>query len=292
MALVAFDLDNTLGFFYHIGIWSDFFSVDAIENPFNKRINPGLRLSTELKAKLRKAEALYIKKLLASPKILKTVLRPNLDELIKPLIKHKARIQAVAIYSNTWNSFTPHIAKALIETIYKCPGLFTCLVDATHPIRREDWAELDDGQPAKTFKTLKSIFTTLCKVKGPVEPSDILFVDDREPKHRLEKDEIRGLTYLKPTPFDPKLTIPEREEIFKMGLDVLDETGLLEDHEYLSSDIFNCKKLTSTKKPVKIRGVEHLFDLVGKKLLSEGHDSVKFKDDSGEIRECMREYLR
>ena len=72
---------------------------------------------------------------------------------------------------------------------------------------------------------------------------------------------------MKPAPFEPNLTIPEREEIFKMGLDVLDETGLLEDHEYLSSDIFNCKKLTSTKKPVKIRGVEHLFDLVGKKPL-------------------------
>lgn len=283
MALVAFDLDNTLGFFYHIGIWSDFFSVDTIENSFNRKINPGLRLTASLKSKLRRAEALYIKKLLKST-LLKTILRPNLDEFIKPLIKHRRNIRAVAIYSNTWNSFTPHIAVALIESIYKCHKLFNCIVDATHPIRKHDWKHEADGQPAKTFKVLKAIFTNICKVKGPVEPEDILFVDDREPKHQLAKE---GVNYYKTTEFDPKLTSPERHEIFNMGIDVLQETGLLRDEEYLKSDIFFCKKYTSTKATVKINGIEDLFKIAGKKLLSEGIEGVKFKDDSAQIREFM-----
>jgi len=285
MALVAFDLDNTLGFFYHIGIWADFFSVDTIENTFNRKINPGLRLSTSLKTKLRRAEALYIKKLLKSPKILKTILRPNLGEFIKPLRETKG---TVVIYSNTWNSFTPRIAKALIETTYKCPGLFECLVDATHPIRREDWKEKTDGQPAKSFKTLKAIFTDLCDVKGHIEPSDILFVDDRYPRHKLYGE---GVKYLKPTAFDPKLTSPERMEIFRLGLDVLQETGLMDDEEYLKSDIFFCKKYLSTDTTIRIKGIEDLFKIVGKKILLEGVDGEPFKDDTKEIRKCMREYL-
>jgi hypothetical protein len=290
MSLIAFDLDNTLGFFFHVGIWSDFFSVDTIENSFNREINPGLRLSTRLKVKLREAEALYIKKILASPRILKTVLRPNLDEMIRPLIKHKKDIRAVVIYSNTWNSFTPHIGKALIESIYKCPGLFDCVVDAAHPIRRHDWKRVEDGQPLKTFKVLKEIFSSLCHVKGSIEPEDILFVDEREEKHDLEKEP--GLTYLKPTVFDPKLTSPERREIYKMGLDVLEETDLLDDEEYLGSPVFFCRKYSSTKKTVQVKGIEQLLKMVGKRLLSEGLTGVRFKDDSKELRECMRDFLK
>ena len=290
MSLIAFDLDNTLGYFFHIGIWSDFFSVDTIENSFNREINPGLRLSTRLKSKLREAEALYIEKLLASPRIMKTVLRPNLDEMIRPLIKHKRQIEAVVIYSNTWNSFTPHIGKALIESVYKCPGLFDCVVDATHPIRRHDWKRVEDDQPLKTFKVLKDIFAKLCNVKGPIEPEDILFVDEREEKHHLEKE--AGLTYLKPTVFSPKLTSPERREIYKIGLDVLEETGLLEDEEYLISPVFFCKKYTSTKKTASVKGIEQLLKMAGKKLLSEGREGVRFRDDSREIRECISRYLK
>lgn len=292
MCLIAFDLDNTLGFFYHIGIWSDFFSVDTIENSFNKKINPGLKLSSSLKAKLRRAEALYIKKLLASSELLKTILRPNLDELIKPLIKNKRKVRSVAIYSNTWNSFTPHIAKAIIETVYKCPGLFDVLVDATHSIRKYDWKLAEDGSPAKTFKTVKAIFRDLCNVKGPIDPCDVLFVDDREPKHLIEKEESKGLVYLKPTAFDPKLTSAQRQEIFKIGLDVLDETNLLTDEEYLNSDVFFCKKYTSTTTTVQIKGINNLFKMVSKKLMSEGLDKNPFKDDSNKIRECMRDFFK
>jgi hypothetical protein len=288
MALVAFDLDNTLGFFFHIGIWSDFFSVETIENPFNKKINPGLKLTPSLRKKLHKAEELYIQKLQKSPSILKTVFRPNLDEMIRPLIKNKA-IRAVAIYSNTWNTFNVHLGKRLIEEAYNCPGLFTCVVDATHPIRQPDWKETEDGQPLKTFKVLKAIFTDLCKVKGPIKPEQILFVDERIKKHRLQHEE--GLTYLKPTVFDPKLSMAIREKIFMMGLEVLDETGLFEDHEYLSSDIFHCKKYTATDKTVTINNICKLLELAEKKLRSEGLQGVKFKDDTTEIRECMQEFL-
>jgi len=288
MALIAFDLDNTLGFFFHIGIWSDFFSAETIENSFNKRINPTLKISASLRKKLKQAEELYIQKLLKSPAVLKTVFRPNLGEMIHPLINNK-KVRAVAIYSNTWNTFNPYLGKRLIEEIYKCPGLFTCLVDATHSLRQADWKETENGQPLKTFKVLKTIFTDLCKVKGSITPEHILFVDERPKKHRLQHED--GLTYLKPTIFDPKLSMPIREKIFMIGLEVLEETGLLEDHEYLSSDIFHCKKYSDTDKTVSIDNIYKLLELAEKKLRSEGLHGVKFKDDSKEIRECIEKFL-
>lgn len=289
MALVAFDLDNTLGFFFHIGIWSDFFSVDTIENSFNKKINPTLKLSTSLRKKLRRAEALYIKKLLDSPAILKTILRPNLDEMILPLIRNKKKIRAIIIYSNTWNTFTPYIGKELIESIYKCNGLFDCVIDASHSVRHHDWRETEGGQPLKTFQVLKTIFTDICNVKGAIRPEHILFVDEREKKHRLQHEV--GLTYLKPTVFDPKLTIANREEIFMMGLEVLEETGLLHDREYLSSDIFHCKKYTDTDKTVAINSIYQLLEIAEKKLRLEGTHGSKFKDDSKEIQDCIQAFL-
>jgi hypothetical protein len=290
MALVAFDLDNTLGFFFHVGIWSDFFSVDTIENAFNKKINPTLKLSTSLRKKLRKAEALYIKKLLDSPTILKTILRPNLDEMILPLIHNKKKVRAVIIYSNTWNTFTPHIGKEIIESIYNCNGLFDCVIDASHIVRHHDWKETEGGQPLKTFKVLKTIFADICNVKGAIRPDHILFIDEREKKHRLQYED--GLTYLKPTVFDPKITVANREEIFMMGLEVLEETGLLHDKEYLGSDVFHCKKYTDTDKTVAINNIYQLLEIAEKKLRSEGVNGVKFRDDSKEIRDCIQTFLK
>jgi len=289
MALVAFDLDNTLGFFFHVGIWSDFFSVDTIENSFNKELNPTLKLSPSLRKKLRNAESLYTNKILNNPKVLKTILRPNLDEMILPLIKNKKKIRAVVIYSNTWNTFNVHLGKELIETVYKCKGLFDCVIDASHPVRQADWKQTEDGQPLKTFKVLNSIFTDICKVKGPITPDDILFVDERPKKHILQHEP--GLTYLKPSIFDPKLSMPLRKSIFMMGMEVLEETGLLDDPEYIKSDIFHCKKYTNTDKTVLVNNIYKLFEIAEVKLRSEGLEGVKFIDDSKEIRDCMQKFF-
>lgn len=262
MALVAFDLDNTLGFFYHIGIWGNFFSVETFESSFNRHLNPHISLRPSLKEKLRKAEGLFIKKLLKSPRLLKTILRPDLAVTIKPIIRAKAlgRIKAVCIYSNTWNPFSVHLAKELIETIYKCKGLFDCVVDATNPIRKQDWLVVDDGEPLKTFGTLKRIFKELCHIKTRIHPEEIVFIDDRIKKHDLKLYEKDGLRYIQPQAFAPRLTRTDHDEVLMLGMDVLIHTKLIEDVDYLRSDLFHRKLYFGMKHDVKI--IRNIYDLL------------------------------
>ena len=120
MALIAFDLDNTLGYFSHVGIWGDMFSIDTLENSFNLALNPKFQISPALKQKLLRAERMYMNEILNSPTVLQSVLRPNLDMMIKPLIKAKkqGKVRAICIYSNTWNTFTVYLGKFLIEKLY------------------------------------------------------------------------------------------------------------------------------------------------------------------------------
>jgi hypothetical protein len=244
MALIAFDLDNTLGYFSHVGAWADFFSIETLENSFNLTINPKFKISPTLKKILREAEANYNSKLLANPQILRTILRPNLDAMITPLIKAKQEglIRAICIYSNTWNTYSVHLGKFLIETLYECPNLFDIVIDASDPIRRGDWELRPQGQQIKTYGVLKEIFRKLCKVKGSIAPSDILFIDERLTKHNIAINELEGLVYLKPSVFSPKIPLETSKQIFRIGLQVLEESGLASNTEYLDSDIFHCLK--------------------------------------------------
>jgi len=293
MGLVAFDLDNTLGFFYHIGIWADFFSVETVENTFNRKINPSFSISDSVERSMCKAQKLFIEKLLQKQDLLNLILRPNLDTMILPLIKAKKQgiVKAICIYSNSWNPFVLHVAKDLIETIYKCKGFFDCLVDASHPIRKYDWSLEAHGEPSKNLITLRKIFRELCKVKGPIDPEDILFLDDREPKHDLTKLELEGLVYLKPIKFDPTLTDRDREKIFMLGLNVLDECDLLEDSEYLESDVFHCKKYNTFTDLKKISNIYDLLEMAEKKLNSEGIDGKGFTNDSQYISKTIKGFL-
>ena len=293
MALVAFDLDNTLGFFYHIGIWADFFSVETVENTFNQKINPSFWISDSVERSMRRAQKVFIEKLLRQPDLLNLILRPNLDAMILPLIKAKKQgiVRAICIYSNSWNPFVLQVAKELIETIYKCKGFFDCLVDASHPIRAYDWTLEKHGEPSKNLITLKKIFRNLCNVKGPIDPEDILFLDDREPKHDLAKLESKGLVYLKPTKFDPALTDRDRKKIFMLGIDVLDDCDLLEDSEYLDSDVFHCKKYNTSTDLKKISNIYDLLEMAEKKLKSEGVDGKLFNNDTKYILKTIKYFL-
>ena len=296
MALVAFDLDNTLGFFDVIGPWGEFFSIDLLENSVNTLKNPGPALSPRLKELLRHAEWKVFKAIRASPKILEMIIRPNLDALLVPLIKAKAegRVAAVCIYSNTPNTYTLHLAKTLIEDIYGCPGFFDYMVDATQAIRATDWRKRAAGasEPLKTFATLKRIFKDLCGVKGIIRPNQILFVDERAKKHDLEKEEIHGLTYLKPTVYSPFVSRALRAHCFKTILLTLDGTGLFEDKEYLESGIFDCVKYDLlSKREVKIDDIIDLLKYVEIMADNPWVNPEEFVDDSKKIRQTMLKFL-
>ena len=296
MALVAFDLDNTLGFFEHINPWADFFSVDTLENRFNRIINPDFKLSASLQKTLRIAERVFVENLLNNRELLETVLRPNLSAFIIPLIKAKAKgtVRAVCIYSNTWNTFSVHVGKALIEAVYDAPGLFDAVVDASHPIREIDWKNKKQGSQIKSFENLTLIFKKLCKVRGTIRPSDILFIDERMTKHEIKREEVRGLVYLKPTEYFPRLSEALRYQAFQLGMSVIDECRLFKNMEYLDSDIFNCLKYGAFENGntyIPITNIADLIEMTEHIIRGSGKNWKTFKDDSREVTKVICEFL-
>jgi hypothetical protein len=292
MTCVAFDLDNTLGYFSHIGVFADFFSVDNLENNFNKILNPKFKLEPELRAKLRTAAKLYIQKISDDPEILDTILRPNLDALILPVIqgKRSKKIRGICIYSNTWNSFAIEMGKEIIEAKYNCKGLFDAIVDASHTIRKGDWLNRAQGHQIKTFKVLKAIFQELCGVKGTINPSDIIFVDERKEVHEIAKSSVH---YLKPTEFLPKVSKAILEKIFQAGLDCLEKTGLAKNQQYLESDVFHCIKFGDWGKIntfVALSNFDELIQIAKENLYVSGLYGHRFIDDTDEINNFMKLY--
>jgi len=296
MSLVAFDLDNTLGFFDVVGPWGEFFSVDLLENSVNTLKNPGQIFSPTLKRRLRKVEAAVLKAIRGNPEILEMIIRPNLDALLLPIIqaKRKGKVTAVCIYSNTPNTYSMYLAKALIEDIYEYPGFFDCMVDATQELRADDWKRKEKGssEPLKTLSTLRCIFKDLCGIKGTIRPDQVLFVDERLKKHALEIEEARGLTYLKPTVYSPPVSKALKEKCFETILLAIDGTGLFEDKEYLESGILNCVKYDLlSKSTVKIEDIFELLKYVEDMAEHPWVAPTEFKDDSKAIRQTVLKFL-
>jgi len=293
MALVAFDLDKTLGYFKHISPWGDFFSLDTLENPFNLDINPEFKLSDSLRKKLRMVETRFIEAVLADKRLLRSILRPNIDYMIRPIIKAKRanKVRAVIMYSNTWSTWTMIFAKRLIETIYECKGLFDATIDATHSVRMTDWAVIEGGEPIKTFRVLRKIFRNICKVKGTIDPKDVLFIDERKMDHHLHGDVPNGLTYLKPTQFSPMLSDTVKKLAFVTGVEVMHECGLLKDTEYLESPIFDCNKFGKNNTMFRLTNILTLFEMAEEYIRKAGSNGEVFNSDSTLIKRTIAKYL-
>ena len=296
MALVAFDLDNTLGHFDLVAPWGEFFSVDLLENPVYLKYNRGFTLSDGLKRRLRAIEMRIVEMVEKSDVLSTIILRPNLDAMLNPIIEAKrdGRVKAVCMYSNASSPYKLKFAKTLIERRFNCPGFFDCLVDATHTIRGYDWRKRAPSthEPLKTFATLRRIFKDLCGVQGVISPEQILFVDDRFVKHHLENDEKYGLTYLKPTVFSPPVSEIMKRASFADMLNCLYYAGLFTDVEYLESPIFNCVKYNVyDRRAVKIRSVFQLINFAENSLKDRIMKPIDFRNDSKRIHQVIVKFL-
>lgn len=294
--LVAFDLDNTLGCFDGIYPWGHFFSVDELENDVNSL---EIDMPPSLKGRLKKAERLFIQKIREYRALFSVILRPNLDALIKPLIRAKRNgtIKAICIYSNTSSTFTMYFAKQIIEEMYGCPGFFDCMVDATDQIRKYDWDHSKErSQPLKTFLVLKRIFKEYCGVTDIITPDRILFVDDRKERHHLANEEKNGLTYLQVTPYVPDITQRMREMIYTIGLEVLLETNLVDCPAYLFSNIFDTKREKRTdsgrRVTADINGMFDMLEFTETAVLRAWSTPMEFSDDTAAIRRVVTLFVK
>jgi len=241
MAYVAFDLDNTLGFFELTNPMAFLWSPDFLENPEQSATNIPLELSASIHNKLKVARQLFADNLLKDVDLLSLVLRPNLDVIFTQLIRAKKakKLKSIIIYSNTGVTYSMELAKYLIEKKYKTPNLISLMADHWHPLRVADRPRyVPEGryvQPEKTIKTLQILFRAATRQSTIPKPNQIMFVDDRDPKHKLQAQESEGLAYVVPTSFYPRITNYQKRAILFLALDALERANLLNDPAYLNS---------------------------------------------------------
>lgn len=294
-AYAAFDLDLTLGCFEYIYIFAYLWSPEFLENPEMGEPNPPLKLSKRLEAKLQKARSRFAHHVLADPELLELVLRPNLDALIRPLLvlKRAGVLKAAVIYSNTNVNYTMEFAKILIERRYRAPGFFSMLVDQWHPIREDDVARGEAGDPVKQMATLEKIFRrAVGEPRRKIRPADVVFVDDREPKHLVAEAESEGLTYIKVMPFCKKLTEPQRDRLLLLAFTSLQEAGVFETEEYMNSGFCHRNIPYDNGKIHRVNGFESLMDWITRSLKARMDLNVRWVDDTLAIDAAMGAFVR
>lgn len=297
MAYVAFDLDSTLGFFELTNPFAYFWSPDWLENLEQARPNPPLKLSQRLLAKLKRARGKFANGLLERPHLLNLVLRPNVETLIKPLLKlrREGKLRSVIIYSNTSVTYSMELAKMLIERRFRCPGLIQLCADHWHPSRGADHPErlspFKYTEPAKRLDTLQRLFREATGGTRVPRPDQILFVDDRRPKHDLTAAEPAGLTYVVPEPYRPKLSLDHRKEMLALALSALDSVGLLADQEYLASGICHRKIPYHFTKILEIRGFPDLFREVFQDVMAASSARQEWQPDTADLVRQLTPFL-
>lgn len=305
MAYVAFDLDNTLGFFEFTNPLAYLWSPEFLNNPEQSKSNHSLRLSTKLKAKLKRARDRFVESLLADHHLLQLVLRPNLDAILEPLVAswRAGKVRAVIMYSNTSVSYSLELAKALIEHKYNVPGMFHLLADHWHPSRTADRPTTPSRgeyvEPLKTITTLERLFRESIGTGGRLAKAgpkhiplqSILFVDDRQPKHALEAQESGGLTYLVPSRFVPKATVAQRRRILLLAIEAINRAGLMVDDEYLDSGFCYRDIPYDWTRTKKVRGAPQLFEWVWDEIHAVRTPRVAWQPDTDHLAATTRDFL-
>lgn len=298
-AYVAFDLDSTLGFFEFTNPLAYLWSPEYLENPEQAAPNAPLVVSPVLRKKLERARATFAAALADNEDLCTLVLRPNLVNLIHPLLRLKAKrlLRTVIIYSNTSVTYSMELAAAMIERRFRAPRLFALKADHWHPLRTHDHpngsppSAIRYVEPLKTIETLQRLFQAATGERRKAKPSEILFVDDRPTKHALTAQEPTGLTYLQCSSFVARATLEQKKMILALALSAMDKVGLLENEEYLNSGFCHRRIPYDWTKVHEIRGFPDLFRWVWNDMQGAGTQRRgTWRPDTLEIVEVMRAF--
>jgi len=173
----VFDLDNTLG---------DFGIIDFFGLVYEPKVITGFVDKKEDKAFLRTQVQLYsdeehdfledmrnkFEKIVHEKELDKGVLRPELKEILNPLVEQyrKHKILGFIIYSNNGNLYSLEYAGRAIQKMFNAPKLFLKFLDRYNPLR-DKYDGNAIGSRSKMVNTIKHIVPDL-------ENKHLLFVDD------------------------------------------------------------------------------------------------------------------
>jgi len=295
MACVAFDLDETIGNFRAILHLASLWSIDALNLSEQRREAAPFVPSHTLKTTLERVKETFAQYLFRNKELLDLIIRPNIGELLGPLLQaRRARhLKTMIIYSNTGTTYTVELTQYLLEQMFKTTNLFSVRADWWHPLRTADKVVID-GEVImhKRIETLQLLFQKGLKSKKKIPLGNILFVDDRVPRHTLVQQIPEGLTYLVPTPFQPTIPAKQKEYILFMAFAAMQQHGLLENKEYLDSRF--CHRNIYVSGPentvLRVDSLPELFGAVAKNIMHA--EGVPWKSDSAALRKGVREFLK
>jgi hypothetical protein len=236
MAVVAFDLDETLGRFSTPALHLVFI------NPIEFYKNDGQQFrrpepSQELKVKCDKALTKFAE-CLASSDEGKQLLRPGILQIIAKVsdAQDAGLIRKIAVYSNNGNMNCLLLATRMIEFLLKKQNIFCDHINFWHPIRhphnRPNYRR--PGFADKTWTVFQKVFGQKCGLTpADVKPENSYFFDDTV--HQNILDRIGTDHYFKVNPY--KKDIPY-DIVNKCFREALESQGLQNDptyFEYISS---------------------------------------------------------
>ena len=291
MACVAFDLDETIGSFRAIWHLASFWSLDYINSVEQRESAPPFIPSAALHRTLELVKDTFANYLLHDKEILDLVIRPNIGELLRPLLaaKRSRHLKTMIIYSNTGISYTIELAERLLEQIFKAPKLFSLAADWWHPLRSADKTAVQGGLIMhKRIETLQKLFQKATQTKKKIPLGNILFIDERSPRHTLVQQIPGGLTYLVPTEFRPAMSFRQKEYLLFMAFAAMEQHGLLDNSEYLESP-FCHRTIRLSDTDIRVDGVQDLFAAVTRCVVSV--EGAPWKSDSAALRKAVREFL-
>jgi len=293
MACVAFDLDETIGNFRAMWPLASLWSIDELNILEQLNGREHFTPSATLKTTLQRVKETFATYLLRDKAILDLIIRPNIGELLGPLLeaKRKRDLKTMIIYSNTGSPYTVELAEYLLEHMFNTSKLFSVKADWWHPLRTADKVIIGREQIMhKRIETLQLLFQKGLKSKKKIPLGNILFVDDRSPRHTLIRQVPDGLTYLVPTPFQPTISLKQKEYILFMAFAAMQDHGLLENREYLASKFCNRTMNLSQNAAVKIDSLPGLFRAVSDLIMDV--KGAPWKSDSASLRKGVRDFLK
>jgi hypothetical protein len=295
MACVAFDLDETLGNFQTLWYLSYLWSVPDLNTIEQLGGEAPFRPSRSLQETLERVKRTFANYLFRDKSLLNLIIRPNINVLLNPLLEAKRtrHLKTIVLYSNTGVQYTVELAEYLLEQIFKTQNLFSVKADWWSPLRTADKVIIKGEQIMhKRIETLQKLFQKGLKTKKTIPLGNILFIDDRNPRHTLVQQVPEGLTYLVPTAFQPEIPAKQKEYMLFIAFSAMQQHGLLENEEYLNSKFCNrtIKVLYPHYTRLEVKSLPELFQRVTELVMSSG--GKPWKSDSANLRKVVRDFLR
>ena len=267
----VFDLDNTLGDFRIIDYFGHLLEPKIIPNhsDYNHEIIDSYsKEEKDLLLKLRNSLEKEVEKEGLNEKIL----RPNLKEILKPLIQQYKthKIKGFIIYSNNANLYVLEYAGRAIQNMFHTPNLFIKYLDRNHE-EREKFDKLDQsGYSSKMVNTIRQYSN-----------GKILFVDDLI--HNDFYIDYENVTYIQIPPFETDADTLDLQMIITIFEDIFDT--LSNEEQNMFFNLYHVKHILQVK----------TFDNLEKQYLEyskERKNSSEFKENLPMIEEKIQTFIK